>query len=181
MGAATVNMEVDGSETLATEQTTAADVEIDFAADDGDEIISEPTLLHLSLAQLSAANKTEHKEAQLAEKSANKKNNKKKKGDSFGGVQSHKGISKKTENRKRPGKGKGAAGRNRKSQQSTQVEYRGGNRGEGRKSKKGGRGGKGNAAPGRKGLAPLKRGVIPKTPIQRRLGMTLEDLAKLKS
>merc|ERR1712028_75568 len=103
MGAATVNMEVDGSETLATEQTTAADVEIDFAADDGDEIISEPTLLDLSLAQLAAANKTEHKaerqQSQLEERRAVKKK-KKKKGDFLGGVQSRKGISKNAENRK---------------------------------------------------------------------------------
>merc|ERR1711865_110556 len=174
MGAATVNMEVDGSETLATEQTTAADVEIDFAADDGDEIISEPTLLDLSLAQLAAANKTEHKaerqQSQLEERRAVKKKKKKKGGDFLGGVQSRKGISKNAENRKsfktRPGKGKGAGARNSPA----------GNR----KMKKGGRGGKGNAAaPGRKGLAPIKKGFMPKTPIQKRLGMSLDDLSKL--
>merc|ERR1712086_284235 len=163
------NMEVEAA-------AAEPEMEVDFAADDGDEIISEPTLLDLSLAQLAAANKTEHKaerqQSQLEERRAVKKKKKKKGGDFLGGVQSRKGISKNAENRKsfktRPGKGKGAGARNSPA----------GNR----KMKKGGRGGKGNAAaPGRKGLAPIKKGFMPKTPIQKRLGMSLDDLSKLSS
>merc|ERR1712195_201852 len=158
------NMEVEAAAAVEPE------MEVDFAADDGDEIISEPTLLDLSLAQLAAANKTERQQSQLEERRAVKKKKKKKGGDFLGGVQSRKGISKNAENRKsfktRPGKGKGAGARNSPA----------GNR----KMKKGGRGGKGNAAaPGRKGLAPIKKGFMPKTPIQKRLGMSLDDLSKL--
>jgi len=66
-------LEMDVVETEDVEPTTAEDVEIDFAADDGDEIISEPTQVDMAPAEKAAASQRAYDEALEEERAKNAK------------------------------------------------------------------------------------------------------------